>query len=348
MKYQNVDLYGIAEARTVDYHDGLLLQRVPEMVRVGLEEKTKKRILQIGGAEIRFVLKGGSVCITLSCADGEATAYTFFGPFDAKLPVARIGKAPVIIEVAIPEIAARALSTLTESMVYSLPFQPRVCRLVLFGGQVHLHGIEGEIRAPLPREVPDRAIIAYGTSITHGSVASAFHLTYIAQTAWHLRSNLINLGTGGSCFAEPAIADYIAARDDWDIAVLELSINMLAQGFSDEEFERRVKYFISQITAHHPTKPVFCISILPFWGDWCDVSVLLPNAVCTADCYRAVLEKVVAEVGAPNLHYVPGEDLLTDIRGLSRDLLHPADNAMIEVGRKLASRIDSIVCKRPI
>ena len=58
--------------------------------------------------------------------------------------------------------------------------------------------------------------------------------------------DLINLGFGGGACLEPEIADYIAGRQDWDFASLELGINLLRQ-VEPEEFARRVDYFVERI-----------------------------------------------------------------------------------------------------
>ena len=42
------------------------------------------------------------------------------------------------------------------------------------------------------------------------------------------------------------MADYIAGRDDWDFATLEMGINMIGD-FDVEEFRSRVEYFIPKI-----------------------------------------------------------------------------------------------------
>ena len=45
--------------------------------------------------------------------------------------------------------------------------------------------------------------------------------------------DLVNLGTSGSAFCEPEIAEYIASQE-WSLCVLELSVNMLGRGFHSE------------------------------------------------------------------------------------------------------------------
>ena len=50
----------------------------------------------------------------------------------------------------------------------------------------------------------------------------------------------------GSCHAEKELADSFAARDDWDIALMEIGINML-ELFEPEEFEKRFHYLADKL-----------------------------------------------------------------------------------------------------
>jgi hypothetical protein len=59
--------------------------------------------------------------------------------------------------------------------------------------------------------------------------------------------------------------------------------------------------------------------------------------------YRQVLRDVMRESPHPNVHVVDGPDLLGKWDGLGADLLHPSDNAMIEMGRNLSVKMASIL-----
>ena len=143
-------------------------------------------------------------------------------------------------------------AVIPDDLAAAMPFHPRVVRVVLFRGTFHLHGVDGDVRPPAAAELPDLTLLSYGTSITHGSAATAFHLTYVAQAAWRLGDDLINLGVGGACLCEPAFGEYIGARPDWDVATLALSVNMIARGFTIEEFTQRTTYLVQQVVARNP------------------------------------------------------------------------------------------------
>ena len=58
---------------------------------------------------------------------------------------------------------------------------------------------------------------------------------------------------------------------------------------------------------------------------------------------RRILRDAVEKAGHSNLHLFEGPDILTDFGGLTDDLIHPADNAMIDMGRGLAKRL-ALLC----
>lgn len=337
MIYQHALLHNIGHVHSLADSDAVRLQRVPEYVRDGLEDPARAKTLNPAGSEIRFVLNSGTARITLSSAEEIGTATFFNGTFAARDPVYRLGEDPVTIEFGMPDgDLADRFASLPAALADSLRYHPRVCRVVLRHGTIRLHGIEGDIRPPRPDELPATTMLAYGTSITHGAAASAFHLSYVAQTAWRLGTDLLNFGVGGACRAEKAFADYIAELDGWDFATLALSVNMIGAGFTLGEFRKRTKYLLGRIAGGNPDKPVFCISIYPFFGDW---GRLQPNAQASPAEFRNTLEEVAGELALANLHFIPGPEILTDIGGLSVDMIHPGDYGMINMGENLATKI---------
>ena len=340
MIHNNVELHNVAELVDVPEGKAVRMQRVPESVRAQLEEPARLKTLNPAGAEIRFVLNQGTARVTLSSPDEPGTAWLFLGTFDARNQPVRIGKDQTTIQVSMPDDIQQRFDALPDTIADKLRFRPNVCRIVLRHGSIHLHGIEGDIRPPAREEKPARTMLSYGTSITHGAAASAFHLSYVAQTAWRLGADLLNLGVGGACRAEPAFADYMAGRNDWDFATLALSVNMIGAGFTVEEFRGRARYLVGKIAGAHSQKPVFVISIYPFFGDWAD---LQPNARAKPDEFRDALQEVVNSLGFRNLHFIPGSKVLTDMGGLMVDMIHPGDLAMINMGENLANQIRPIL-----
>ena len=332
MIFDNIEFHNVAELRDVE--GGKRLQRVPEDVRVCLNERAQQRMLSPSASEIRFVSSEDLVRVTLSCPEGSAEVIPFWGPFQGKERY-RIGATPQTLELVYPERLKKLDLEATGELLYS----PHVWRLTLRGEGVVYHGVEGEgLRPPTKDEVPRLRYLSYGTSITHGASATAMHLTYVRQVAWRLGADLINFGVGGSAFCEKELADYMAGREDWDIATLALSVNMVG-GFSVEEFTNRVTYMVNTVAGTNTNRPVVCITLYPHFRDFC-VDEDLKEKVAT---FRQVLRDVVGNCEHPNVHLLEGEDMLTDVGGLTVDLIHPGDLGMIEMGERIAKKLKALI-----
>lgn len=336
MIYQNIELHNVAGIQPVKR--GVRIQRVPEDVRKHLEEAARMRVMQPDNCEIRFVSSSAETYVTLS-SEGKTNVTIFNGSFDERTRYT-IGPEPTTIRLC-PQ---NRLQKLDRKWWKDQPFSPKVRRVIFGGSQrdpVILHNIKGEgVRPPLREELPQIRYLAYGTSITHGFDCAGPHLSYAAQVAWHLKADLINLGVGGACHCEKAFADHIAGRTDWDIASLALSVNM--QEFPLDEFRKRIEYLVNTVAAADTSRPVVCITLYPYFRDF---GVDDPDSqYCgTPDEYRQSLRDVVEECTLPNVHLIEGQEMLTNIGGLTGDLIHPSDNAMIEIGRNLSDRLKPLL-----
>jgi lysophospholipase L1-like esterase len=219
-----------------------------------------------------------------------------------------------------------------------------VVRLKLSGtGRVHYLGVSGAaVRPPEPGETPALTWLAYGSSITHGFSAPRLAQPYIHCAARCLGIDVLNLGFGGSCHAEPELADHFAARDDWDFATLELGINLIGHSMPEEEFARRVGHLADALTARHPAKPVFLITVFPVHND------LRPEgdpSRARTERFRQVVRDAHAARRArcPNLHLLEGADILDDWTGLTVDLCHPSEYGHARMGLRLADRLRPLI-----
>lgn len=325
--------------RAVDGHDGRLLQRVPEDVRRKLNEGAQNRMCHPAGAEIRFV-PDGPVRVTLSTRVRESTVRPFWGPFQGTEEFV-VGTDPRTIEVTFPE----KLGRIDPERVEELDYDPRVCRLRLpgehRGGHVFYHGVEGDVRPPRANELPALRYLAYGTSITEGEAPLGEHLTYASQTATRLGADLLNLGSCGTAFCDAAIADHIADRNDWDVATLAVSVNMVDR-FSVEEFRDRARNLVETVAGANPEKPVVPITIYPNARDVCEDG----DAKRRCERFREALRDVARETKHESVYLVEGPAVLDALDGLTTDLVHPGDDAMIRMGENLAARLENVLRER--
>jgi hypothetical protein len=335
MHHDDVSLHNVAELADAPDADGRVFQRVPETTRAELNEGARANYRRPAGAEIRFVTEE-TVEVTLSAPEHPCEVRPYWGPFQGRESF-EIGTEPTTVALSTPD----RVDEIREEVAAEYPVHPRVCRLVLphRSKPVAYHGVNGDRRPPRAEELPDDTLVAYGTSITRGIAATAPHLTYVAQTARRLGTDALNLGTAGSAFCEPEIADHIAARDDWDAATLALSVNMVA-GFSVPEFRERVSYVVETVAAENPEKPVVAITLFPYFAELCAGD---QGDHENFEAYREALREAVAAADRGNLHLVEGGDLLPRGRGLTADVLHPGDDAMIDIGVALAEELGGLV-----
>ncbi|WP_049916091.1 SGNH/GDSL hydrolase family protein [Halococcus morrhuae] len=335
-----IQFHNVEEARTTDKRDGYRLQRVPETIRTRLNEGCAERMCHPAGVEVRFV-PNEPVELTLSVEPchgvDSSTARIFWGSIQSR-ETHEIGTEPTAIKLTMPE----QIADLRSEVSGEHRFAPRLCRVCLpgehRGGHMYFHNIEGDFDAPIPDDLPDRRYLAYGTSITEGECASVEHLTYVNQTATRLDADCINLGSCGTAYCDVAMADHIAERDDWDVVTLALSSNMI-ETFSVYEFRERVANMIGTIASANPDKPVACITIYTNARDVREST----GTDERNESFRQALREVVTECAYDNVHLIRGPDVLATIDGLSADLIHPADNAMIAMGERLAPRLDALL-----
>jgi len=154
----------------------------------------------------------------------------------------------------------------------------------------------------------------------------------------------MNFGAAGAAHCEKAIADYMAARDDWDVASLALSVNML--GFPLNEFYRRISYMVNTVSGSNTKRPVACITLFPFSGDF-GKNFFQESWGGNPEEYRQKLRDAVKACPNPNVSLIEGPDILTDTTGLAaEDLIHAADNGMIEMGKNLGERLKNLLNKK--
>lgn len=339
MERDGIAFHNVAELCDIGHRNGELLQRVPESTRSGLNDGAANRVRHPAGVELRFV-PAEPVEITLSTMPGgsndEGTARIFWGPLQS--PDAHVvDGAGTTIEITPPDVVAGIDQEVRED----LAFDPRVCRVQLpgehRGGHTLYHGVKGGCRPPRAGELPDRRYLAYGTSITEGERALGEHLTYVNQAARRIDADPINLGTCGSAYCDPAMAEYIATVPDLDVITLALSVNMVG-AFPPDEFEARAAAMVETIADAHPETPVACITIFPNGQDVCSGQ----GSAGENGEFRERLRGVVADAPG-NVHLLEGPDLLPSIAGHTTDILHPGDNAMITIGERLAAELSALL-----
>lgn len=317
MIFQNIEFHNVEELEKCE--KGYRMYRIPSDVRKNLNETARYEVSKFStGVELRFRLKEDSAAIILSADDNAEVqvAFIYYGSFqggwqysskalnkETRITIPKSGNLAVLKEIAKSS---------------GIAFDPEVVRVVLPYGTCYFVGVEGEVEPPLKEQLPKKAYLAYGSSITHGSLALAAPFTYPFRISQILNCDYYNLGFAGTAHLEKAMAEYIISRKDWDFASVEMGINMLGPGFSPEMFEERVKEF-TDILASDP-RPVFATSIFGFTGRDQEKA--------------AVFREIVRKHAADKLIFTDGLELLDNPAFISEDLVHPTLEGIAQISER--------------
>ncbi len=346
MIFRSAELHNIAEIKQDETHDEkqsissneFILCRIPFDLRAKLNGAVQKRSLAPAGGEMRFNINSGSAKVVIRFIEERATnkgqpviAEVYQGCY--RMSCHAVYETPTEIIVKKPDNTGKLIEI---SQLEGHPFDAGLTRILLPDtAAVRLVDIEGDISLPEAGQTPSLKYLAYGSSITNGSFALIPSSTYPTKTAVKLGADAFNLGFGGGAHLEPEMADYIAARDDWDFATLEMGINILGS-IEETEFDKRVRYFTGKVAAAHPDKWLFCIDIFTFRQDY-------EAAAVKGRHYREIVRKAAEDLNMPKVVYLDGRTLLKNPAGLSTDLVHPTDRGFEEIADNLAAVIKEYV-----
>ncbi len=334
MIFKNVEIYNVSELIEIAGEKNIT-SRIPNDLRLKLNEKAKTRALMPAGCEIRFNLKGDKARVVLQAKEENTTGVceVYQGSFLKSCHF--VSNKPTTIELQKEELFINNEKLKKLWKEKNLPFDPSLTRIILpHLITLKIVDIEGEFILPEKNQTPTIKYLAYGSSITHGAAAIRPAGSYAMRTAQILGADLINLGFGGGAHIEKEIADYIAERNDWDFATLEMGINMVG-GFEIDEFQKRVEYFIPKIAEKNPDKWIFCIDIFTFNGDFFD------DYKGKEKKFREIVKNTVKSLNMEKVIHISGRDILKSVDGLAVDLVHPSPSGMEEMARNLSNIIKS-------
>lgn len=331
MQYGNVELHNVWNIAEREEGGGVRMCRFPLKILPAINRGAQMRSFAGAGCEIRGLLPpGGKGRIVLERTNENvvpAIAETFFGCFlDSSVA---LGDGPTEIMIEEP----RHMPVMHEICQRNhLPFAANLVRVRLpHLHDIVIHVIDGDLIYPDVESTPGTTMLAYGSSITHGAQALRPSGTYASQAARTLGCDLLNLGVGGSAHMDAAVAEHIAARTDWDFATLEMGINV--GNWDADRFRKAVENFVGEIHTAQPEKPLFCMDVFTFRGDFVET----PDHGGVQ--FRGIVRDIVAAQNSDKVIYVDGRTILTNPAGLRPDLVHPGDDGMTEMGRNLAETI---------
>ena len=349
MLWENIMFHNVAELEPAPGGSGRALQRFPRKVREALGRGTQQRgrfMAQAStGCELRFVTSAEHIRITLSATVEAGDILVYHGDYFHSVHRLAPGVMHTLQLDKPGRLAAAGRETLPAGR-----FSPDVWRIVIsrnytagLGFQVVFHDLDTmghPVRPPSPDDLPGRTWLAYGSSITHGSGAVLHHSSYVQQTARRLGADVWNKGIGGACFCEPEMADYLMTCGDWEVATLELGVNMRGL-FTADEFEARAAYLIEGMLRQHPNKPLILLTMFPNMDDIKQAEVSEMSAANKQ--FNERLRQIYRRLDHACLHLVDGHQLLPDLSGLTTDLIHPSDYGHTLIAERLAQTMETIL-----
>ena len=337
MIFNNIEFHNVAEL-TKDPDGYYIMHRFPLSVEENMEVGQNANKVSTG-VELRFKLKSPTVKIKLKSETPDTLTTAFYlyrgsiiGKWDEYVKYIRGGEIKEFVINKHPEPGL--LKEITKAHGY--PFSEEVIRLVFNHSSIKFVGIDGELEPPSESEKPTLKYLAYGSSITHGSQSVGTPTSFVSRIASYFNADAFNKGLAGSARLESAVADEIAMmgkRGEWDFATLCLGINVA--NLDPDIFRSRVRYMLSTVTANNPEKPVFAISPIYSKDDMLGKTNL--------KVFRRVIGEEVERISSENLHYINGLELMGGAEGLSADLVHPSQDGVDGIAKRLIERINPYV-----
>ena len=322
MLYKNIEIHNIAE---LIYNDdgSISWKRVPSDVHKTMELPSADGVVHNStGVELRFVIKGESATIRMSTYENDpkvcASFHVFRGGIQGgweDLEIHRHVTGEIQDFVIEKAKNIDKLNVMTEKC--GTDWDPNVVRVIFNSGRYKIYDIIGDVVPPTKEQCPKKTLLCYGSSITHGSSSLDRSHSWASLVGYNLNMDVRNLGMAGSCAIEPAMADYIASegeKGNWDVATLELGINVLA--WQDDKIISRVNNIINEVASRNPEKPIFVIS--PFYHCGEDFA---PTGF--ADKWRNIIEDLVTKSNFKNVKHINGFEVLDNMSYMSADEVHP-------------------------
>lgn len=335
MIFKNTEIHNCRELSYNNESGCFKMSRIP----LELNDKIEGNAFQNSGVELRLVPIDDEVRIILkNCKDTAVRPIIYYGSIQSGWEelykcVYSTPTEIVIKKAPNPEF----LEKVTKEN--NFPFSPQVVRVILSNGVCEIKDVIGKCRPPKPEELPKKTYLAYGSSITHGSLAMVQPNTYAARIGEAFEADVVNLGFAGNARLEPEMAEYIASECKFDFATLEMGVNILDIECSD--FEQRVRNFVPVIAKAHSDKPIFCTDVFYMHQDFNS-----GDGTCKAKEFRKIVKRVLEELSLPNVTYICGTDLLSGSHGLSQDEVHPNARGVEEIASGFIGRMKSVLADK--
>lgn len=160
-------------------------------------------------------------------------------------------------------------------------------------------------------------VVAYGTSICHGTCVSRPGMTHLAILGRRLDYPIVNLGFGGNGMMEPEVVRFMAEIDA-ALFVIDCLPNM-----SPELVSGNMPRLVSLIREARPDTPILFVGNRLF-GDAAFIPSRRKGQEATSSVQRDILKRL-REEGVPGLHLAPAQNFFGEDFEGTADGSHPSD-----------------------
>ena len=326
MLFEGLELHNVADFITTE-SGNLICSRLPDTVRSQCHPDCRNAATAAANVEMRCT-PGPDAAVTFYI-EGNTAQHVEIYQGDFLLGQQHVGPGLVVLPLVL-HVNTDKLVMLAEH--HGRLFDPRLLRVCFDRDtRIGLRAVTGDVAPPRPGQAPSYRYLAYGSSITHGCGLS-IQDGYAPRTAQLLGADLLNMGFSGSAHCDAELADYLAARLDWQVASLEMGINLIGD-MEPADFHARAGEFVRRLASSG--RPLFCIDL---WRHEADYGCHDPWKQLA---YRQAVREVVEEIHLPHVIYVDGSFTPPTLSGLTADLVHPSPLGMAAMAEYLAGIIAS-------
>jgi lysophospholipase L1-like esterase len=190
-------------------------------------------------------------------------------------------------------------------------------------------------------ELRGKPIVAYGTSIMQGAVASRPGLIWTNMLSRSLDRTVINLGFSGNGKAEQPIFDHMAIVDA-SLYIFDCMPNLTNEALKKPaELESRIRYGVTALRKTHPDVPVLFVEYpdgnIPFYTD-----TALLRMRHEANVFLTSLVKKLQNEGIGRLYLLSEKEIGFDINSLT-EATHPNNIGMLQYAQAYEKKIREIL-----
>ena len=185
-----------------------------------------------------------------------------------------------------------------------------------------------------------RPVVAYGTSILQGAVASRPGLAWTNIVERNLRTTVINLGFSGNGQLERPIFD-LMAKVNAKLYILDCMPNLTKDyGISGDEIKNRIIYGINQLRKRNGKVPILfaehAVGYVPYYMDTARIHQYHNGSVLMERIFRELKAS-----GVQNIFLLTDKEIGLDINSTTEGL-HPNDIGMMKYAMAYEKKIREI------